>query len=453
MLRSPLLRGYESLAAAVENPRQTLNAVRFEDHGPLVLAGLLIGSQLLPGAWMWGLTLCLTILFCVSERSRRSYVNKYKEAHSMLPKGKEKLTKEELRLKAVSLGLNPEDYDDEEELVAEKTEKSLGVTTRGQAVRCYERALPLLPVMAGKVRLPACGEYTVPIEDQQTEDSHGGPVGVGAGGEDIDPCSEERAKMVYECATLQTRLGVKWVMLLGRACGGSAAAWAKHTGPVVWDIPCSAHPALDKMADLYIEMMSNELRPIGPAWDWMLQRPEERAFNHWSRQPLREQDKQMWYTMERTKPAGHDTTVFGRSAYIFGKWRLKKSIRHTEVKEKMKPLFAELGIETEKNSGQFFYPPGGFRTWHTNVWDGLGFRGYIVHVDRDNMSALNVMKGDRMISCPDKARIFRLFKITGGSKPTWHSVVSDCHRYSLGFKIPDRVARETFMPLANKVYE
>ena len=47
------------------------------------------------------------------------------------------------------------------------------------------------------------------------------------------------------------------------------------------------------------------------------------------------------------------------------------------------------------NSGQFFYPPGGFRTWHTNVWDGLGWRGYIVHVDKDNMSALNVMKGDR----------------------------------------------------------
>ena len=64
-------------------------------------------------------------------------------------------------------------------------------------------------------------------------------------------------------------------------------------------------------------------------------------------------------------------------AYIFGKWRLKKSIRHSEIADKMKPCFAELGIEEEKNSGQFFYPPGGFRTWHTNVWDGLGWRGYV----------------------------------------------------------------------------
>lgn len=112
----------------------------------------------------------------------------------------------------------------------------------------------------------------------------------------------------------------------------------------------------------------------------------------------------------------------------------------------------------------------------------------IVHVDEDNKSALNVMKGDKMITCPDKKRIFRLFKITGAEKPTWHSVVSvgpsslisvpvtaragccgwadschsivvaavvaqDCHRYSLGVKLPNKVARDLFMPMANKVYE
>jgi hypothetical protein len=30
------------------------------------------------------------------------------------------------------------------------------------------------------------------------------------------------------------------------------------------------------------------------AQDWVLQRPEERKFNHWSRLPVREQDKEMW---------------------------------------------------------------------------------------------------------------------------------------------------------------
>lgn len=68
------------------------------------------------------------------------------------------------------------------------------------------------------------------------------------------------------------------------------------------------------------------------------------------------------------------------------------------------------------------------------------------------MSALNVMKGDKMISCADKDAIFRLFKITGSDKPTWHSVVSDCNRFSLGFKVPDGVARK-LLPLASQVYD
>ena len=31
-----------------------------------------------------------------------------------------------------------------------------------------------------------------------------------------------------------------------------------------------------------------------PIQDWILQRPEERKFNHWSRLPVREKDKEMW---------------------------------------------------------------------------------------------------------------------------------------------------------------
>ena len=53
------------------------------------------------------------------------------------------------------------------------------------------------------------------------------------------------------------------------------------------------------------------------------------------------------YTMERTKPVGHQLIVFGRSSYIFGKYRLKKSIRATEIADKMLPSLNELGVETE----------------------------------------------------------------------------------------------------------
>jgi len=51
--------------------------------------------------------------------------------------------------------------------------------------------------------------------------------------------------------------------------------------------------------------------------------------------------------MERTKPVGHQLIVFGRSSYIFGKYRLKKSIRATEIADKMLPSLNELGVETE----------------------------------------------------------------------------------------------------------
>jgi|EP01043_Picozoa_sp_COSAG02_P053332 hypothetical protein len=56
--------------------------------------------------------------------------------------------------------------------------------------------------------------------------------------------------------------------------------------------------------------------------------------------------------MEKTKPVGHELIVFGRSSYIFGKYRLKKSIRSTEIADKMLPSLSELGVETEGNSGQ-----------------------------------------------------------------------------------------------------
>ena len=54
---------------------------------------------------------------------------------------------------------------------------------------------------------------------------------------------------------------------------------------------------------------AGEHQPRGPSWDWLLDRPEERWYNHWSREPLREVDKPMWYTMEKHKPPGHEVMM------------------------------------------------------------------------------------------------------------------------------------------------
>lgn len=62
------------------------------------------------------------------------------------------------------------------------------------------------------------------------------------------------------------------------------------------------------------------------------------------------------YTLEKSKPVGHELIVFGRSSYTFGKYRLKKTIRSTEIADKMLPSLSELGVETETNSGQVRAP-------------------------------------------------------------------------------------------------
>jgi len=107
---------------------------------------------------------------------------------------------------------------------------------------------------------------------------------------DIPPVSDSQADEIVRCASLTTRLMVKTAVW--RGLGSSAPErWTASTinpsisGPdsevVVWDIPCSSHPALQQMYDLYVAQMATELQPAGPAWDWLLQRPEERKFNHW----------------------------------------------------------------------------------------------------------------------------------------------------------------------------
>ena len=348
VLRSPLFAGFESVAAVFSNPHKVAVFLRCDQVGHWAAIGLLWSSLVLPFTW----TLCLSIVCCLVSRWAEGVTFKDVEAYKNRDKpGPERRSKEELSAAAIELGLNPNDYDGDEILETEVGAKSLGLTSLGQAVRYYAVYKPKITEMQNCVWAPSCGPYTMPPEDKQTVDIWGKPVGLGEGVVDIPMPTAERAKLITDCVSLTARVMVRQVVWRGVACGGSAAAWARHTGPVVWDIPCSAHPSLDKMCDLYIEMMSQEVVPVGPAWHWLLERPEERYFNHWSRQPLREEDKAMWYAMEKGKPANHETLVFGRQAYIFGKWRLKKSIRHSEVADKMKPLFRELGIEEEKNSG------------------------------------------------------------------------------------------------------
>lgn len=100
-------------------------------------------------------------------------------------------------------------------------------------------------------------------------------------------------------------------------------------------------------------------------------------------------------------------------------------------------------IQEENISGFFYYPPGGFREWHTNRWDGCGYRLYLVHTETCTggkksvgSSGMNLIVGydQERVQIKDTDRTANLFEITK-EPPLWHSVWSNQHRYSLGLKL------------------
>ena len=97
-------------------------------------------------------------------------------------------------------------------------------------------------------------------------------------GDAVATALENGAHASCDPAGWGVKLNVKAAMWQGR---NALAAWeASADAPIVWDIPCSAHPALQKMYELYAEQVASELQPVGPAWDWLLDRPNERKFSH-----------------------------------------------------------------------------------------------------------------------------------------------------------------------------
>ncbi len=86
-------------------------------------------------------------------------------------------------------------------------------------------------------------------------------------------------------------------------------------------------------------------------------------------------------------------------------------------------------------SGHFWYPPGGFMGWHTNLRKP-GWRMYINYAEESGKSFFRYRDPDtkKIVTCMDQEWNFRLFKITL-EKPFWHAVYSDTNRFSLGYAI------------------
>jgi hypothetical protein len=92
--------------------------------------------------------------------------------------------------------------------------------------------------------------------------------------------------------------------------------------------------------------------------------------------------------------------------------------------------------------GDFYYPEGGYREWHTNRYDPHGWRLYIVHTVPNKCASFQYIDprtGERL-QCIDFDGCMRLFKITGDDDLLWHSITSDGKRWSLGFILSEESA-------------
>jgi len=105
------------------------------------------------------------------------------------------------------------------------------------------------------------------------------------------------------------------------------------------------------------------------------------------------------------------------------------------VSDRLRALFRDGDRLVIKNSGNFWYPPGSFMGWHTNLRTP-GWRLYINYVEEPGKSFFRYRDPDRgeIITATDKQWNFRLFKITT-RKPLWHAIYSETNRFSLGYRL------------------
>ena len=146
--------------------------------------------------------------------------------------------------------------------------------------------------------------------------------------------------------------------------------------------------------------------------------------------------------------------------------------------------------------GNFYYPPKGFREWHTNKYDRHGWRLYLVHTSSshrhskscvvqnsensgEGISLRDTEFGDveteppkqkierrseeaffrykhpvsnAIHSCVDFDGCLRMFRVSGGGDSLWHAICSECDRWSLGFILSDENAKK-MLDLHKELYD
>lgn len=108
---------------------------------------------------------------------------------------------------------------------------------------------------------------------------------------------------------------------------------------------------------------------------------------------------------------------------------------------KIRDIFGEQG----RLSGFFYYPPGGFKEWHTDYEDPLTdpekkWRVYILRTTKDNKSWFQYFDhaSGSIRKIVDRNGYMNLF-VLPESPPLWHAVFSNTHRWSVGIKFDEEI--------------
>ena len=109
-----------------------------------------------------------------------------------------------------------------------------------------------------------------------------------------------------------------------------------------------------------------------------------------------------------------------------------------------KSVLAQYDASSLEVRGNFFYPPGGFREWHTNSINP-GWRAYCVFSDESSLSSFNYINpaSGSLSIVHDKSDHVNLFRVaTSDQDSLWHSVQSSTWRLSMGFRFNIQIQPE-----------
>lgn len=124
--------------------------------------------------------------------------------------------------------------------------------------------------------------------------------------------------------------------------------------------------------------------------------------------------------------------------------RIEDTVRSREVRALRREIdreVSELVGETFEgrwmvaNSGQFWYPPGGYMGWHTN--SGYpGWRMYLTVSEEPGRSFFRYRDpgSGEIVTSKDSELDFRLFRVSSETL-LWHAVYSETNRFSIGYII------------------